>query len=42
MPYGHWSGCHTTNWDMDAPDQNDLALTAVFNRDSFNYGIAVN
>jgi tricarballylate dehydrogenase len=42
MPYGHWSGCHTTNWDMNAPDQNDLALTTVFKRDSFNYGIIVN
>jgi tricarballylate dehydrogenase len=42
MPYGHWSGCHTTNWDMNAPDQNDLHLTTVFKRDSFNYGIIVN
>ena len=42
MPYGNWSGCHTTNWDANAPDQNTLDLTTVFKRDSFNHGIMVN
>jgi len=42
MPYGHWSGCHSTNWDLNAPDQNVLELTTVFKRDSFNFGIIVN
>jgi tricarballylate dehydrogenase len=42
MPYGNWSGCHTTNWDLNAPDQNTLELNTVFKRDSFNYGILVN
>ena len=42
MPYGNWSGCHTTNWDINAPDQNVLELNTVFKRDSFNYGLLVN
>jgi tricarballylate dehydrogenase len=42
MPYGNWSGCHTTNWDANAPQQNSLDLTTVFKRDSFNHGIMVN
>jgi tricarballylate dehydrogenase len=42
LPYGNWSGCHTTNWDLNAPDQNTLELNTVFKRDSFNYGILVN
>lgn len=42
LAYGHWSGCHSTNWDLNAPDQNNLALNTVFKRDSFNYGIIVN
>ena len=42
MPYGNWSGCHTTNWDANAPEQNTLDLTTVFKRDSFNHGIMVN
>jgi tricarballylate dehydrogenase len=42
MPYGNWSGAHTTNWDLNAPDQNRLELTTVFKRDSFNLGIIVN
>jgi tricarballylate dehydrogenase len=41
-PYGHWSGCHSTGWDVSAPDQNTLELNTVFKRDSFNYGIVVN
>jgi tricarballylate dehydrogenase len=42
MPYGHWSGCHSTNWDAGAPDQNLLEFTTVFKRDAFNFGIIVN
>jgi tricarballylate dehydrogenase len=42
MPFGNWSGCHTTNWDLNAPDQNVLELNTVFKRDSFNYGLLVN
>jgi tricarballylate dehydrogenase len=41
-PYGHWSGCHSTGWDVSAPHQNTLELNTVFKRDSFNYGIVVN
>jgi tricarballylate dehydrogenase len=42
MPFGNWSGGHTTNWDLNAPDQNSLELTTVFKRDAFNHGIIVN
>ena len=42
MPYGHWSGCHSASWDLNAPDVNELAYGTVFKRDDYFYGIVVN
>jgi len=42
MPHGHWSGCHSASWDLNAPDVNTLDLGTVFKRDDFLYGIMVN
>jgi tricarballylate dehydrogenase len=40
--YGHWSGAHSTNWDLNAPDMNVLADNTIFKRDDFNYGVMIN
>lgn len=40
--YGHWSGCHATPVDANAPRVGDLALTDKTNRLSYPYGITVN
>ena len=42
MPHGHWSGCHSASWDLNAPDVNELAYGTVFKRDDYLYGIMVN
>jgi tricarballylate dehydrogenase len=42
MSYGHWSGCHSSSWDLNAPDMNELAFGAVFKRDDYIEGIVVN
>ena len=41
-PAGHWSGCHATPIDADAPAVGDLRLTDETNRLSYLYGIMVN
>ena len=40
--YGHWSGCHATPIDADAPSYGDLRLTDKTNRLSYHYGVLVN
>jgi tricarballylate dehydrogenase len=42
MPYGNWSGCHAVNWDLNAPEQNELEYSMLWTRSSFNHGIIVN
>lgn len=42
MPAGHWSGCHSASWDLNAPDVNTLAFGTVWKRDDFLYGVMVN
>ncbi len=39
---GHWSGCHATPIDADAPDIGDRLTTDVTNRLSYILGIMVN
>ncbi len=41
-PTGHWSGCHATPIDTDAPDVADRLTTDVTNRLSYPFGIMVN
>jgi tricarballylate dehydrogenase len=42
MPYGHWSGCHSVGWDMNAPAFGDLAVGDQFQKHSYPWGIMVN
>ncbi len=42
MPYGHWSGCHASSWDFNAPEVNELAYGTVFKRDDYLAGIVLN
>jgi tricarballylate dehydrogenase len=42
QPFGHWSGCHSASWDLNAPDVNELAYGTVFKRDDYMFGIMVN
>ena len=41
-PAGNWSGCHSSSWDYNAPDNNEVANGAIFKRDDYLYGIVVN
>jgi tricarballylate dehydrogenase len=42
MAAGNWSGCHSSSWDHNAPDANELAYGTIFKRDDYLYGIVVN
>lgn len=42
MPFGHWSGCHSSSWDNNAPDVNELEYGTIFKRDDYLEGIVVN
>ncbi len=42
MSYGHWSGCHSVGWDMNAPAFGDLAVGDQFQKHSYPWGIMVN
>ena len=42
QPCGNWSGCHATEWDINAPDYGDYAVGDGFNKHSYHYGIIVN
>jgi tricarballylate dehydrogenase len=42
MPWGHWSGCHSVAWDLNAPAFGDLSVTHGFNKHSYFLGITVN
>ena len=41
-PYGHWSGCHATPWDANAPATGDRSVGDQFSRHSYPLGIVVN
>jgi len=41
-PYGHWSGCHATPWDANAPSTGDRSVGDQFSRHSYPLGIVVN
>ncbi len=42
VPYGEWSGCHSTPIDAHAPDYGDLRLTDKTNRLSYCYSVLIN
>jgi len=42
QPYGNWSGCHATEWDMNAPDFGDRAVGDRFQKHSYQFSVMVN
>ena len=42
LPYGQWTGCHSTPIDADAPPYGDRKLTDKSNRLSYPYSVLVN
>lgn len=42
QPHGHWSGCHSINWDINAPAFGDRNVGALFHKPSYPLGIVVN
>jgi len=42
MPMGHWSGCHATEWDMNAPPFGDLSVGDSFQKHNYPFGIYLN
>src|SRR6516164_4294932 len=41
-PYGHWSGCHSVAWDVNAPPYGDLTVGDQFQKHNYPFGIMVN
>ena len=39
---GHWSGCHSVGWDLNAPAFGDIAVGDGFNKHNYKFGIMVN
>ena len=42
MPTGHWSGCHATEWDMNAPPFGDLTVGDSFQKHNYPFCIYIN
>ena len=42
IPYGHWSGCHSVAWDLNAPPFGDLVVGDGYQKHSYPLGIIVN
>lgn len=42
QPYGHWSGCHAVQWDLNAPPTGDRKVAESFQKHSYPLGILVN
>lgn len=42
LPHGHWSGCHSVGWDLNAPAFGDLVVGESFQKHSYPLGIMVN
>jgi tricarballylate dehydrogenase len=41
-PHGHWSGCHSVAWDVNAPPYGDLTVGDQFQKHNYPFGIMVN
>ncbi|MBO0712918.1 MAG: FAD-dependent oxidoreductase, partial [Acetobacteraceae bacterium] len=41
-PHGHWSGCHSVAWDVNAPPYGDLAVGDQFQKHNYPFGILIN
>jgi tricarballylate dehydrogenase len=42
LPYGQWTGCHSTPIDADAPPYGDRELTDKSNRLSYPFSVLLN
>ncbi len=42
QPYGHWSGCHAVAWDLNAPPFGNRAVTDLYQKHSYPFGLIVN
>ena len=42
QPFGHWSGCHSVAWDLNAPPFGDRSVADLFQKHSYPFGIVVN
>ena len=42
QPWGHWSGCHSVQWDLNAPWHGDRKVGDNFQKHSYPVGIIVN
>jgi tricarballylate dehydrogenase len=42
QPWGHWSGCHSVQWDYNAPWHGDRKVGDNFQKHSYPLGIIVN
>lgn len=40
--HGHWSGCHSVGWDLNAPPFGDISVGDGFNKHHYPFGIMVN
>ena len=40
--HGHWSGCHSVGWDLNAPAYGDISVGDGFNKHHYPFGIMVN
>ena len=42
LPWGHWSGCHSVQWDLKAPWHGDRKVGDNFQKHSYPLGLMVN
>jgi tricarballylate dehydrogenase len=42
QPWGHWSGCHSVQWDYNAPWHGDRKVGDNFQKHSYPVGLIVN
>src|SRR2546427_770577 len=42
LPRGHWSGCHSVQWDLNAPWHGDRKVGDNFQKHSYPLGLMVN
>jgi tricarballylate dehydrogenase len=42
LPWGHWSGCHSVQWDLNAPWHGDRKVGDGFQKHSYPLGVIVN
>jgi tricarballylate dehydrogenase len=42
QPFGHWSGCHSVAWDINAPPFGNRTITDLYQKHSYPFGVVVN